>query len=646
MSPFIRNQTLQIAIKPIAKSLNIINIFILTLSLLLLTLGMSASNKHSDKNVELLVGINESEYALVEPHEKRLADNRIWSVKPAFGGGIIVTDTTGLIRNKISDQHYRTVINIQWLLLALLVFAFIAIVVIVASAHYFRLAATSLLLIITSLTLKIPVLFSMGYNVDTATSSAIAVFAAFSLCYWVINKKLLKDNYTSDSLIAYASQSGSAMSLAKRFKKALMHNVDVRCISTLTPACLTQYNEVLLIASTYGDGEPPEKAQRFVHKLEAQKNYSTPVKFSVLALGDRQYPGFCAFGHQLSKLLSAKGARPLTDVVEVDKLDPTAINHWWQKITALCEWRTGDVKQQYFSLEVHKNTCLNPSQTHRHGHVLRLDKQQLDYQPGDLLEIVPEQDVTRCNQWLSEMELRPEQSVTINDKTTSLLDAVKRLEWHGEQAADAQQLVDQLKPLSTRVYSIVSAPDQPFIEIFVRRQKQTNGRPGVASNYLCDVDVGQIVEANIRTHTNFHLPKIDVPLILIGAGTGIAPLIGFLRHRAALGSTQEHWLLFGEQHQQSDFYFADEIRELQQQRILTELSLAWSRDDDSSYLDEHIKKRRDDLLEWIYDKDAHIYICGSQAGFGKSVCTALSDMVGQTRYERMIEEGVLRTDLY
>jgi len=228
----------------------------------------------------------------------------------------------------------------------------------------------------------------------------------------------------------------------------------------------------------------------------------------------------------------------------------------------------------------------------------------------------------------------------------TLIQALTNLEWWGESAENAQQLVDKLKPLAPRVYSIVSAPHQDHIDIFVRRHHRADGSEGVASSHLCDLTLGQKVQANTRSHSNFHLPTTDAPLILIGAGTGIAPLIGFLRHRAAQTSKQKHWLFFGEQHIESDFYFKDEITDLCSQEVITKINLAWSRDINPSYLGEHISQHKIQLLDWINDLGAYIYICGSKTGFGDSVCSELINILGEKLYKKMIQQDRLRTDLY
>jgi len=643
----------------IAKCLNIINITIIALSLLLSTLAMSINNRHSDSESAL-----NTEHAtwLVSVDYKTLGDSRLWFVKPALGGGIIVTDNIGQVHNIISARHYWIFTRGQSVLFALIISACTVMILLMISGNYLRLVAASALVILMVVKLGVSSLFSLEPSAPLPLSWQIMLLVWLAITYWLANQSLLKHSSTSDTLIAYASQSGSAMSLAKRLKKSLVHSTDVRCFSSLTPSCLTQYNEVLFIASTYGDGQPPEKAQGFIRKLSAFDPYAQHVPFSILALGDSHYPHFCAFGHQLNQLLTGKGATAMFDTVEVDKLDSVTIGNWWQKISSLRQWQSQDIEQVFLPLTVTNNSCLNSSQVHRQAHLLQFSSPQLSYQAGDLLEIVPKITPLVCENIIAQLGFDKAQAVSIDKQTMPLNQAMATREWQGETADTAQQLIDQLKPLSPRVYSIVSAPHQQHLDIFVRSHQRTDGNSGIASSYLCALDKQHVIQGNIRHHPNFHLPSDDVPLILIGAGTGIAPLMSFLRqrskpnsvHKSGLKSEQEtvhkistkHWLFFGEQYQDSDFYFKDEIGELTAQGVITQLSLAWSRDANASYIGEHIEQQQVPLLQWINELGASIYVCGNQQGFGDSVCAILSDIIGSEPYSEMKQNGRLRTDLY
>ena len=631
----------------LAKSLHTINILALVLSALLFTLAWSVETRHSESSAQF-VGQQTNE---VLAANKRLNQSQLWFVKKELGGGALLTDHNGTVNNRIGDEQLKVYLATGSMLLALVSMAALISLLLLASNNYLRLVVTTIIILAASYKLQTPYLFAQTTDINTQLFSAMLLFSFALIVYCSSHKWLLYNNHVSDTLIAYASQSGSAMSLAKRFKKSITHTTDVRCLSSVNPSLLSRYNEVLIIASTYGEGQPPEKVKSFVRKLNEFEGYAEPVNYSILALGDTHYPHFCAFGHQLEQLLSSKGAKSLFNLVEVDKLDIKAINTWWQGLTNKLNWQADKIKQTTTQLQVIENQCVNPSQNQRLANRIKFEKKQFEYKPGDLLEVLPKRSIAQSRNLLVSLDLNPQEEVVINNELhnqelITLEQAMTQLEWHGEQAESAQQLVDALPPMATRVYSIASSPAQAHIEIFVRRYQRPDGNLGVASNYLCDLSPEHMVNASIRTHSNFHLPKLYVPLILIGAGTGIAPLIGFLRHRASTANAEQHWLFFGEQHRTSDFYYQDEIEQMRLENILTNLNLAWSRDENGGYIGEQIEQHSEELLMWINELNAHIYICGNQSGFGESVCAVLLNMLGQTQYDQMLQNGTLRTDLY
>ncbi len=123
-------------------------------------------------------------------------------------------------------------------------------------------------------------------------------------------------------IILWGSQTGTSEALGKKLSKTLAakgHSPTLRDMAEISPADLATAEHILIITSTYGDGEPPDNAAALhsaLHAADAPQLAS--VNFAVLALGDSNYPDFCKCGHDFHTRLTALGARPLIPITESD----------------------------------------------------------------------------------------------------------------------------------------------------------------------------------------------------------------------------------------------------------------------------------------------------------------------------------------
>jgi sulfite reductase alpha subunit-like flavoprotein len=118
-------------------------------------------------------------------------------------------------------------------------------------------------------------------------------------------------------------------------------------------------------------------------------------------------------------------------------------------------------------------------------------------------------------------------------------------------------------------------------------------------------------------------------MIMIGPGTGIAPFRGFLQERRALGHTGPNWLFFGEQHAATDYYYREEIEQMRADGLLTELDLAFSRDQrDKVYVQHLMRNRGAKLWRWLQD-GAQLYVCGTADPMAKDVDRALCEIAAE-----------------
>lgn len=201
--------------------------------------------------------------------------------------------------------------------------------------------------------------------------------------------------------------------------------------------------------------------------------------------------------------------------------------------------------------------------------------------------------------------------------------------------ASVDEWVAVLKPLQPRLYSISSSPKENPREVHltvspVRYNFQGVPRRGVCSTYLAARSPGDRIALYVRRSSNFRPPSDSTtPMIMVGPGTGIAPFRGFLQERRALGHTGPNWLFFGEQHAATDYYYRDELEAMHADGFLTELDLAFSRDQREKVYVQHLMRRRGaELWRWLQD-GAQLYVCGNADPMAKDVERALCDIAAE-----------------
>lgn len=193
-----------------------------------------------------------------------------------------------------------------------------------------------------------------------------------------------------------------------------------------------------------------------------------------------------------------------------------------------------------------------------------------------------------------------------------------------------------LKRIQPRLYSIASSsalfPRQVHLTVSaVRYTRYSDGkkmRKGVCSTFLADRCDKDPVPIFIQPSKHFHVPENgDAPLIMVGPGTGIAPFRGFLQERQARGHRGKNWLFFGEQHAATDFYYRDDILQWHKDGLLTELSLAFSRDQARKiYVQDRMREQGEKIWQWL-EEGAYFCVCGDASRMAKDVDQALREIV-------------------
>lgn len=194
----------------------------------------------------------------------------------------------------------------------------------------------------------------------------------------------------------------------------------------------------------------------------------------------------------------------------------------------------------------------------------------------------------------------------------------------------AEELVGILRRLTPRLYSIASAQSEVDEEVHLTVGVVEYGvgeetRYGGASSFLSHrLEEGGEVKVFIENNNNFKLPQDDnTPVIMIGPGTGIAPFRSFIQERDNRDAEGKNWLLFGDRTFTQDFLYQVEWQKYLKSGLLTQLDVAFSRDQQEKvYVQHRILEHAEQMWQWIQD-GAYIYVCGDATRMAKDVNDAL-----------------------
>ncbi|WP_343527275.1 sulfite reductase flavoprotein subunit alpha [Sphingomonas sp.] len=441
------------------------------------------------------------------------------------------------------------------------------------------------------------------------------------------------------TLVAYASQTGSAERIARLTAQALPDAAAVP-VTALDPARLAGLQHLFVVASTYGEGEPPDAARGFARTMARAPGDLSHLRYAVLALGDREYADFCAFGHQIDRWLHAGGAERLFDAIELDGEDADAQRLWQQQLASLGartdqpDWAPAPMAEW----RLVERRLLNPgSSGGPTWHVaLAPGDRATEWAAGDILEILPQQDARRVTAFLAMTGL-PDTPELHARLMTSIL----------PPEAGPGFDPDTLRPLAHREYSIASLSSSGRAELIVRLCTAEDGLPGLGSGWLCEgAPIGGVVQARVHANPAFHSPTDPAtPIMLIGNGTGLAGLMGHLRQRAASGGGPA-WLFWGERHPDHDDYHAAERRALVESGVLTGNVTTWSRlGAGPRYVQDAVAASAETVRACVAAGGV-IYVCGSLKGMAGDVHHRLTDILGDALLEELAATGRYARDIY
>jgi sulfite reductase (NADPH) flavoprotein alpha-component len=485
--------------------------------------------------------------------------------------------------------------------------------------------------------------------------------------------------------IVYASESGNSEKLAGDVAKSARKSglkPTIIDMADLDLGTLAATKRLVVIAATWGEGEPPARAIRSYNELMGEDAPRLDgVEFGVLALGDTAYAEFCAIGRKIDERLAALGGKRIVDRVEcdLDFAEPAArwIGDAIKTLTPPnASGRVIEVdfglkpaaspSTDIFEAEIIEHVDLNSSRSDKETIHLALSFEGAApaYEPGDSLDLYPENDPAYVDELLKAAGLAGDDKlraefITSRDVTTLSIKTVESYaastghqyvkalladghakEWiAGRQlvdliatfpiALDAERLRALTRPLAPRAYSIASSrrevgEEAHLLVSAVRYESHGRARKGVASNYVAErLKRGGRVRAKLKPNKHFALPSGDRDIIMVGPGTGVAPFRAFVQERRATQAKGRSWLFFGDRTFTHDFLYQLDWQEALKDGTLTRMDVAFSRDTPNKiYVQHKLWDQRSELIEWL-DGGAHFYVCGDAKAMAKDVRAAL-----------------------
>lgn len=503
--------------------------------------------------------------------------------------------------------------------------------------------------------------------------------------------------------VLFGSQTGNAEVIAMDASDVLAADgftTTLQSMDELGVADLAAMEHVLVVSSTYDDGDMPDNAQDLWDELESEAPDLGRMRFAVLALGDSSYDDFCAAGRNFDEKLGELGAHRVLDRVDCD-LDYERPSREWISAVQSAFAAIDDTEER-----TTRRVDLTPSETQPAAWTrqkpfvttisaadrlsgegsaktvfhfeIDLDDSGIEYLPGDSIGLVPVNDPDLVSRVQDLLDVSGSDRVPGEDRTWDevlshhvelRLPGRDLIDWTAEHSGDAElrhlletadrealdawlwgrdvvdlltmvapdqrdpaQVLALLGHLQHRSYSISSSPtDSPkevaLLVSCLQYHRDGRDRVGAGSGTFLSAGAGGQVAVFPAPNPSFRLPEDDRPAIMVGPGVGVAPFRSFLLERRARGASGRNWLFFGDQHEATDYLYRDELVAWQNDGLLSELSTAFSRDQEHKvYVQDQLVARGADVFAWLED-GASFYVCGDGAHMARAVENALVEVI-------------------
>lgn len=514
--------------------------------------------------------------------------------------------------------------------------------------------------------------------------------------------------------IIYGTETGNSKRLATEFAMKAKQNKIVAKVVGMDQyklADLTKEEYLLAVVSTHGEGEPPLAAKKFHDHIHNNGFRLEKLKYSVLALGDTSYPLFCKTGEEVDEQLNKLGGERIVPIQKCDIEYEEDANSWFNTVLKQLTISKTDTKiaavpagvpvpvkktgKQLYEGTVITHVNLNDRGSNKATWHIELTAENLQYQCGDSIGIVPENDSQMVTDIIQVTNADGNKSVEFKKEKVTLYELLKRKvnivflterlvqqyatitgytiptgradlldllkKYPVKTAIQFEEILVGLNGLSPRLYTIASSPVAHDGEVHILVAKdiytlEEKKRFGLCSDYLGQFKNGKKQQFFIQPNKRFKLPAEDKDVIMVGPGTGIAAFRSFLAERDATGASGKNWLFFGEQHFVSDFLYQTEIQNWYETGVLSKISLAFSRDQkEKIYVQHKMLEHGEELYNWLKG-GASFFVCGKKDPMSNDVEKTLLSIIekygnktpeGAKEYlEELEESGRYEKDVY
>lgn len=381
----------------------------------------------------------------------------------------------------------------------------------------------------------------------------------------------------ADTLIFVASEGGSTWRFAQCLHDALRRaGRRVHCAPLEQFQAPATARQIFVLAATYGDGQPPSHASAALERIASLTPGSAAV--SVLGFGDRQFASWCAYAEALDAVLRQRGWPGLLPLERIHRQSGQQFARWGQSLARAL----GEPLALEHSPQLPSTTTLR-----------LIERQDYAGPQGQAAAILRFQ--------------RPAQRIR---------DRLRAGRLGHFAAGDLLGIVAPGSPVP-RYYSLACGSADGFVEICVRHLEG-----GLCSTYLMSLVLGDEISAFIRANPGFALPSGKRPVLLIGAGTGVAPLAGFIRrndHHAPMH------LWFGTRDPHQDYYFGPEIARWREEGRVASVQTEFSRLPGGGYVQDALA-RDAERVRTLVSQGALVRVCGSRP-MARSVTAVLDNIL-------------------